>query len=247
MNKLELRGSEVCKPIRKILKDLFPDTKFSVRYKSYAGGNSVNVEYEFGPPESQVTELLKPFEQGSFCGMEDIYNFHSDDRKVIIGGEEFILDGGTKYLFVNKNWPSESVGIGAYAKTIEWGFDQMETVTKIRRSYLNHDFKTSAINIETFSVYKKPIVNGVMDEFPIGFNYKVVEKPMQEPSKLEMLHYSEFSVAVFGTDFSYAKDLKNAGGRYNKFLTHPSTNQKTPGWIFPASKKESVRNLLKIA
>jgi hypothetical protein len=65
--------------------------------------------------------------------------------------------------------------------------------------------------------------------------------------KLEIVQYSKYSIAVFGANYMHIKELKEAGGRYNKNLTHSHTHDKGPGWIFKLNQREIVRNILKIA
>lgn len=63
-------------------------------------------------------------------------------------------------------------------------------------------------------------------------------------AKLELVDYSERSVAVFGDTKAYLDELKEIGGKFNSSLTHPGTKTKTPGWIFQKSKKSELAKLL---
>ena len=54
--------------------------------------------------------------------------------------------------------------------------------------------------------------------------------------------YSQRSVAVFGDTYPFRKQLKEIGGKYNKFLSY--NEQKTPGWIFSLTKLEALEQLL---
>ena len=49
---------EVAKIIRGILKETFPETKFSVRLSRYSGGASVAVGWEDGPSDRRVDEKI---------------------------------------------------------------------------------------------------------------------------------------------------------------------------------------------
>ncbi len=66
-------GREVVeKNIRKLLKESFPDTKFSVKKESY---NSTRVNWEDGPTTDQVNEIAKRFQDGHFDSMTDCQSY----------------------------------------------------------------------------------------------------------------------------------------------------------------------------
>lgn len=89
------------KNIRKELKKAFPAIKFSVRSSSYSGGNSINVDYVDGVARVEVEAIVNKYQYGSFNGMEDIYEYSRD-----YWNDAF---GGTKYLFVNREYSDEFV------------------------------------------------------------------------------------------------------------------------------------------
>jgi len=70
------------KAIRVELKKNFPATKFQVRSDSFAGGNSVRIDYIDGVASSKVEELLSKYQYGHFNGMIDLYEC-SNSRKDI--------------------------------------------------------------------------------------------------------------------------------------------------------------------
>ncbi len=247
MNRIELKNAEVSKAIKSLLNKTFPQTKFSVKYTAYSGGNHVDVEYNFGPSIKEVKNLVKPFEKGWFKSTENLYIDHVHNRIVELNGNIFILDGGVKFVHVNKSWPDSIAEIREMAKTIDWGFDEQETVLKIRKAYSLHDFKSSDIDPKSVSIFKKQNLDFKVASNEIGFNATQMEKPIESEVILEIVQYSEYSIAVFGATYAHASDLKKEGGRYNKFLTHPHTHEKAPGWIFKLSQREMIRTLLKIA
>ena len=68
-------AADTAKILRKQLKPAFPDVRFSVRSKTYAGGASINVNWVDGPTEDEVNAVVKPYEGGGFDGMIDMkYN-----------------------------------------------------------------------------------------------------------------------------------------------------------------------------
>ena len=66
--------------IKKILKKEYPHVKFSVCSDNFANGNSVDVSWTDGIPKSAINGFLRQFEQGTFDGMTDCYNYdnHAD-------------------------------------------------------------------------------------------------------------------------------------------------------------------------
>lgn len=65
----------VAKEIRSLLRKKFPAVKFRVRSSNFAGGDSVDVDWDFGPTEEQVDQLLGIYRQGTFNGMDDSYTY----------------------------------------------------------------------------------------------------------------------------------------------------------------------------
>ena len=61
------------KAIKRELKTEFPTTKFSVRYKSFAGGNSVDITYTEGPTAELVNAIVSKYEYSCFNPMEDLW------------------------------------------------------------------------------------------------------------------------------------------------------------------------------
>ena len=84
--------ARVAQIIRRILKSEFPETVFSVRSSSFAGGDDVNVSWENGPQESRVDAIISAYESGSFDGMTDCYNY-----------DRFAPKFSIKYAFANRH------------------------------------------------------------------------------------------------------------------------------------------------
>lgn len=89
--------------VRKALKAAFPDTKFSVRTHTYAGGASINVNYFDGPNQKAVEEVAKQFEGASFDGMIDLKSYHDSEYN----GE--MVHWGADYVFVNRDFSPEVI------------------------------------------------------------------------------------------------------------------------------------------
>jgi hypothetical protein len=87
--------------IKKELSQNFLGIKFSVKSKSYSGGNSINIDWELGPTTEQVKAFTYKYEAGDFDGMTDCYNY-SNDFKTRQFQEK---NGSAKYIFCNRNIP----------------------------------------------------------------------------------------------------------------------------------------------
>jgi len=68
--------------IKEELKKAFPNTKFSVKSSSFAGGNDVCVNWDNGQTVKQVEEITRKYQYGSFNGMEDIYEYTNNREDI---------------------------------------------------------------------------------------------------------------------------------------------------------------------
>lgn len=66
------------KMIRAELKKTFPEVKFSVRAKGYAGGNSVDAYWTDGPRTAEVNAIIDKYQYGHFDGMDDSYHYSNN-------------------------------------------------------------------------------------------------------------------------------------------------------------------------
>lgn len=76
VKKVKSIQAEVAQTIRKELKKKFPSIKFSVRSESFAGGNSIDIDYINGVPADDIRKIVNKYESGHFDGMTDCYNYH---------------------------------------------------------------------------------------------------------------------------------------------------------------------------
>ena len=65
-----------------------------------------------------------------------------------------------------------------------------------------------------------------------------------EHGSVELVDYSEKSFAVFGDTKPLWPMLEKEGGKFNRYLTHPKTGEKTPGVIFGKKRRASVEKLI---
>jgi len=85
------------KQIRTKLKAAFPGIKFCVTSESYAGGNSVRVAYQDGPPQEKVHSIVGEHQGGSFDGMTDMYSYDNGNPNI----------SQVKYAFTNRSISQE--------------------------------------------------------------------------------------------------------------------------------------------
>lgn len=90
-------AAEAAKMIRRELKEAFPGIKFTVRSKTYSGGDSVNVSWFNGPTQTDVEDVIKKYQQGHFDGMYDMYEM-SNSRKDI---------PQVKFVFADRNYTTD--------------------------------------------------------------------------------------------------------------------------------------------
>jgi hypothetical protein len=81
--------------IRIQLKRAFPGIKFSVTSEVYSGGDSINIKWAMGPTGREVEAITGRYQEGSFNGMEDIY----ENNRENVWPELF---GGAKYVSENR-------------------------------------------------------------------------------------------------------------------------------------------------
>lgn len=86
------------KNIRAELKMKFPATKFSVRSRTYAGGNHVSIVWEDGPEAEAVQSITGKYEQGAFNGVTDSYEYDNDSQRK----ECRRIRGSAKYVMLQR-------------------------------------------------------------------------------------------------------------------------------------------------
>ncbi len=67
-----LTVTETAKLVRQVIGKHFPETKFSVRSKSYSGGASIDISWTDGARAKIVEAIVNGFEGKNFDGMNDL-------------------------------------------------------------------------------------------------------------------------------------------------------------------------------
>jgi len=123
------------KNLRRELKDAFPKTKFSVRSRSYSGGDSIDVNWTDGPTTEAVEKISDKYQQGNFNGMEDIYEYSSTN----VWPDVF---GGAKYVMTNRQYSNEAYLQAVAEIEKEWGIKLKVSYTSFNSAYIaNEDDK----------------------------------------------------------------------------------------------------------
>lgn len=92
----ESRLTLAAKNIRAELRQRYQGTKFSVRSRRYAGGDSISVAWIGGPDAAAIALLTQKYEQGTFNGNTDSYEYTEDPQRL----EFHRLRGATKYVML---------------------------------------------------------------------------------------------------------------------------------------------------
>ena len=97
-------GRIAAENIRRELKRQFPGVKFSIRYRSFSGGNSIDVGWTDGPATKRVNAILGKYESGSFDGMTDCYDYKKCSERT--WSDVF---GSAKYIHAQRESTKEAV------------------------------------------------------------------------------------------------------------------------------------------
>lgn len=97
--------------IRRELKAAFPTIKFAIRSKSYSGGDSVDIRWELGPTSKEVEAITNKYQEGSFNGMIDLYEYDSDRSWTA-------KHGSAKYVHCQRNCSSAQQAVETQLATL---------------------------------------------------------------------------------------------------------------------------------
>jgi len=119
-------GGSATKNIKKELKKAFPKVSFSVRHKSFAGGDSIDISWNDGPLSEEVSKITDKYEEGSFDGMNDIYEYNHRETWT----DNF---GGAKYVHAQRDLSAKAYIYAAWKYCKSEGY-KMPKIT-VRRSW----------------------------------------------------------------------------------------------------------------
>ena len=119
-----LSVAETAKLVRKALKKSFPETKFSVRSKSYAGGASIDVRWTDGPQWEEVTSVVYPYQGAGFDGMIDL-KFHKEHYITADGAVHLAYTPGTSSSRGMYPREDNTASIPDDARIVQFGADNI--------------------------------------------------------------------------------------------------------------------------
>jgi hypothetical protein len=224
--------------IREELKKDFPNVKFSVKSSNFSGGDSVHIEWLDGPTTLEVSNVTSKYQYGRFDGMTDSYEYSN----TIAGLPQ------SKYVQTRREI-SESIN-----KIV---FDGLRKLfNEETTDYEINNYKYRIINKTSIPVgavvigLKETKVSGLIeDSFCLEFDLSNVKEVKTEALKpdfekvevpqgeVQIIEYSEYSIAVIGDTKPIKDKLKESGGKFNPRLSCGA------GWIFPKTKLETVQQL----
>ena len=210
--------------IRIELKRKFPTTKFSVRYKSFSGGNEYSISWTDGATTKQVDEVVNKYRDTHpdeySCG--DYWDYKPSNFNNLFGGVSYIMT-------------HRDISEDAIRKTRE------------RFADLNEDnMKQYNYGIEGANSYACRVnvnLDDMIHWLARSIDWQEVAPNQDEKQStvcvdFEIVDYSEKSFAVIGDTKSIKDELKRLGGKFNFRLSCGA------GWIFPKTKIEDVRKYL---
>ena len=87
-------SSSPSKNLKKELSLAWPSVKFSVRYKSFSGGDDISVHWTDGPSPKQVEELSNKYVSGTFDAMTDCAGYDAsafgEAVSIVLGRSRFV-------------------------------------------------------------------------------------------------------------------------------------------------------------
>ncbi len=99
--KRRLTCAETAKLVRQALRAEFPETRFSVRSKTYSGGASIDVRYVDGPTSYGVEAVLSLYRGAEFDGMVDLKTYRDSILTTDDGAE--LVHFGADFLFAQRD------------------------------------------------------------------------------------------------------------------------------------------------
>ena len=230
--------SNCASAIREELKKVFPNVKFSVKSSNFAGGDSVNINWENGPIVKDVEKITNKYQSGHFDGMTDMYEYSNSredlpqskyvqTRREISEDVNSVVFEALKEVFA-EDTPSDDLKRYAYRIIQKSTIPVGAVVTGLEKS------EKSGLIEDCFHL--KMSLNEVQHpqakEMP---NFEAVEVPAGE---IQIVDYSAKAIAVIGETKPIKDKLKELGGKFNFRLSCGA------GWIFPKSKLSELQSFL---
>lgn len=232
---------EITNNMRNELKRKFPAVKFSVRYSSFSGGDSVDVVYTDGVLESEVAKVVNKYQDSHSDFSGDYWDYDPSEFNKLFGG--------VKYVMTKRNM-SDEVRVNLVAEVVKicpFLADNAEIHSevfwdKLRESEASQEDKNrifEAVNgCHWMSAQSIARCIHAKTDYTKTQQTKEDAPAVAEGSGVQIVDYSEKAIAVVGDTKEIKDILKSLGGRFNSHLSCGA------GWIFSKLKREDVRHAL---
>lgn len=127
--------TETAKIVRELIKKEFPETKFSVRSKSYSGGSSIDVDWEDGTSTKKVEALVGKYHGADFDGMIDLKTYN--DRPY-----------ANDFIFCQRTYSKESLDKKAVQIARDYGIQNGRDFTTLRNERIGNQWLSDLVYIE---------------------------------------------------------------------------------------------------
>lgn len=181
--------------IRRELKAAFPGVAFSVKTKSFSGGNDINISWTDGPTTEEVREITSKYKEGSFDGMVDMYNYHKDRDDLI---------GGAEYVFENRHISDEACA----REFKKMGYDYKKGSGFYGFELIDAD--GAAVDSETTRHLMREVSNKSFYDGPRGGKADLIREPYEDKWKNSKPATAEEPVPDEKTDTGRTVDMNEA-------------------------------------
>lgn len=217
----ESSSKVAAKNMRIELKKAYPSVKFSVRMGG-RGSSAINVTWTDGPTDKQVEEIVLKYKEGSFNGMDDIYEYNKEN----VWPDVF---GGSSYVFTRREYSDELV-----AEAISAVFERYKV-----------NFERAGIAKPPVKAYQNGALNRVQDPARHHYGYQSVQSDIDE-------WLSQHSVVeakpVKATKASNkGGNSKSEDGQSDEVTIRPGTRNGYVEVLFPAKPGNDILKRLKDA
>lgn len=220
------------KNIRAELKKHWPNTKFTVRYKSFAGGDEYLVSWEDGATMKEVEAVIKKFQNSHADETGDYWDYDSSEFNELFGGVKYVMTSRSISDDVyNKVREELSDLTDEQVRTQTYKCDKDDVMRVIMAGYAFSvdDVVHQVARSRSWYVgaTHKDMPDGVTEKLPACGDFAVKD-------------YTEKSFCVVGDTKPIKDYLKEMGGRFNKKLYSGTV----AGWVFPIAVREEVEAFL---
>lgn len=233
--------------IKAELKANFSGVKFSVTSEDFAGGNSVNISWNDGPTVKQVEEFTSKYQYGHFNGMEDMYE--NTNRRDDIPQAKYISESRSMSNEAEQVLKpiAEQIYNNDKSERNEYPYNCRDAAQFLYKVFYHSSIPSGATITdiiptgETCGLCSPEVFYKIGYTLPEGAQKECIKATTSgaptEPAKagsIELIEYSEKSIAVIGETKPIKDILKELGGKFNFRLSCGA------GWIFPKTKSEAV-------